>query len=120
MAQRCLDKNIVITPAEGRVEVHFAGRVIASSTSALALAEPGAPLRIYIPRADVDADSLAPSGHHSVCPYKGEASYHHLVSGDTRADNAVWYYPDPCPLVAPVQDHLAFWGDAIAYQTLPA
>ena len=28
----------------------------------------------------------------------------------------VWYYPDPCPLVEPIRDHLAFWGDRIEYR----
>ncbi|RYG99266.1 MAG: DUF427 domain-containing protein, partial [Alphaproteobacteria bacterium] len=40
-------------------------------------------------------------------------------SGETTARDAVWYYPDPCPLVEPIRDHLAFWGNAIRYDTSP-
>ena len=119
MASQCLDKDIKITPHAGRVTVTFDGHVVASSTAALDLDEPGAPLRIYIPPADVVAGFLADSGTHSTCPFKGEASYHSLRSGGAVARDAVWYYPDPCPLVEPIRDHLAFWGNAIRYDTTP-
>ncbi len=92
-------------------------KVIASSRRALNLDEPGSPLRIYIPRDDVDAAYLAASDHHSHCPYKGDASYHSLKSGGAEARDAVWYYPDPCPLVEPIRDYLAFWGGQIKYET---
>lgn len=117
MPRQCLDKNITIAPAAGRVSVIFDGRVIASSTRALALNEPGAPLRIYIPRADVEPAALASSATRSTCPYKGVASYHSLKSDNVEARDAVWYYPDPCALVAPIRDHLAFWGNQIRYET---
>jgi uncharacterized protein (DUF427 family) len=54
MAKQCLDKAIKITPTAGQVRVIFDGKVIADSRRALNLDEPGAPLRVYIPRADVD------------------------------------------------------------------
>ncbi|MGN6099877.1 MAG: DUF427 domain-containing protein [Devosia sp.] len=120
MPSPCLHKDIRITPASGRVSVIFDGRVIANSTRALNLDEPGAPLRVYIPREDVDASVLAPSDHHTTCPYKGIASYYGLKSAHATAPNAVWYYPDPCALVAPIKDYLAFWGNQIRYDIVPA
>ncbi|HHG89611.1 MAG TPA: DUF427 domain-containing protein [Devosia sp.] len=30
---------------------------------------------------------------------------------------AVWCYPVPCPLVAQIKDHVAFWGADITYLT---
>ena len=119
MPSQCLNKAIRITPRAGRVTVTFAGQIVASSTAALDLDEPGAPLRIYIPRADVAAAFLADSGTNTTCPYKGEASYHSLQSGEVTARDAVWHYPDPCELVEPIRDHLAFWGNAIRYDTAP-
>ena len=117
MPRQCLDKNIKISPAAGHVRVIFDGKVIADTTRALNLDEPGAPLRIYIPRADVEAAYLAASDHHTTCPYKGEASYHSLKSANAVATNAAWFYPDPCPLVEQVRDHLAFWGGQVKYET---
>ena len=118
MAKQCLDKAIKITPTAGQVRVIFDGKVIADSSRALNLDEPGAPLRVYIPRADVDPAYLTPSNHHTTCPYKGEASYHSLKSANAEAKDAVWYYPDPCALVEQVRDYLAFWGGQIRYEAV--
>ncbi len=120
MPSPCRDKDIRIKPAEGRVTVSFDGKMIASSLEALELDEPGAPLRIYIPRSDVEAALLEASGTHTTCPYKGEASYYSLKSDSGDAKDAVWYYPDPCKLVAPIRDYLAFWGNRIRYDNSPA
>lgn len=118
MVQECRDRDITISPTKGRVRVHFAGTIIADSTHALNLAEGSYPVRIYIPRADVQTDSLVKSGHHTTCPFKGDASYHHLKKGDVVAENAVWHYPDPCALVAAVKDHVSFWGDDVRVELL--
>ena len=100
--------------------VIFDGKPIASSIRALDLDEPGAPLRIYLPRADVEPAALEASTHHTICPYKGEASYHSLKSADARAVNAVWYCAGPCPLVAPIRDYLAFWGVPDSVRSQPS
>lgn len=120
MPSPCLPKDIVITPHEGRVTVSFADKIVADTTRALDLDEPGAPLRIYVPKDDVDETVLANSPTHTTCPFKGEASYFSLKSGDSQAKDAVWYYPEPCDLVAPIRGYVAFWGDAIHYDTQPA
>jgi uncharacterized protein (DUF427 family) len=114
----CRDKDIRVSPSPGRVIVSFGGKTLADSRNALRLDEPGAPLRIYIPREDVDASFLVESDHSTVCPYKGEAAYYSLRSGTELAPNAAWYYPEPCPLVAPIRDYLAFWGNQIRYETV--
>ncbi len=49
------------------------------------------------------------SDTHTVCPWKGAASYYHLeVNGEANKD-AAWYYPDPKPMVNVIKDHVAFW-----------
>ena len=54
---------------------------------------------------------LTPSETHSVCPYKGFASYYDLrVNGETYAD-AVWTYPDPIPEAPKLKGLLAFWPE---------
>jgi uncharacterized protein (DUF427 family) len=120
MPSQCLPKDIKITPAKGRVTVSFDGAVIADTARALDLDEPGAPLRIYIPAEDVDPNVLLPSDTHTTCPYKGVASYCTLKSANAEARDAVWYYDKPCPLVEPIRDYFAFWGDQIKYERQPA
>src|SRR4051794_11222299 len=78
MSQQCLDKDIKIRPAKGRVHVLFDDAEIGSSLNALELDEPGAPLRIYLPREDVREDVLERSETRTTCPYKGEAHYYNL------------------------------------------
>ena len=63
----------------------------------------------YFPRTALREDVLRESETHTVCPWKGRASYYTLESrGDTTRD-AVWYYPDPKPDAAMVRDRVAFW-----------
>jgi uncharacterized protein (DUF427 family) len=63
----------------------------------------------YFPRDSVHAEYLHSSETHSVCPWKGTASYLHVeVNGERNAD-AAWYYPDPKPAAAQIKDHIAFW-----------
>ena len=65
----------------------------------------------YFPRAALRDDLLADSGTHTVCPWKGTASYYTLQRGDARSEDAVWYYPEPKPEAEMVRDRVAFWKD---------
>lgn len=120
MTSQCLPKDIKIKPAAGRIRVIFDDAEIANTTNALELDEPGAPLRLYIPREDVRPDILEASSTHTTCPYKGEASYYTIKTLTATGNDGVWYYPNPCALVEPIRDHLAFWGDKIKFQHDPA
>lgn len=63
----------------------------------------------YFPASSLDRAYVTDSGTHTVCPWKGTASYYSVtVDGETNAD-AVWYYPDPLPDAAMVTDRVAFW-----------
>jgi uncharacterized protein (DUF427 family) len=64
---------------------------------------------VYFPPASVKREFLKPSATHTVCPWKGTASYYTLsVDGQENTD-AAWYYPEPKPEAANVKDHVAFW-----------
>jgi uncharacterized protein (DUF427 family) len=63
----------------------------------------------YFPRDAVREDLLRPSDHHSLCPWKGTASYYHLeVDGQVNRD-AVWYYPTPKDAAKEITGRVAFW-----------
>ncbi len=63
----------------------------------------------YFPADAVDQSLLRPSDTHTVCPWKGTASYWSLqVDGATNAD-AAWSYPEPKDAAAQVRDRVAFW-----------
>jgi uncharacterized protein (DUF427 family) len=116
MTRQCLDKDIRITPAKGRVHVLFDDAEIGSSLNALELDEPGEPLRIYLPRGDVREDVLELSETRIASPYLGEAHYCTIKTLTADGPDQAWYYPDPCPQVESIRDHLAFSGDRIAYR----
>jgi uncharacterized protein (DUF427 family) len=66
---------------------------------------------LYFPRSSVREDVLRPSETHTVCPWKGKASYYTLESGGRTSTDAVWFYPEPKPDAAAVRDRVAFWKD---------
>jgi uncharacterized protein (DUF427 family) len=64
----------------------------------------------YFPIESVRKEFLRESDTHTICPWKGEASYYTLaVNGAENAD-AAWYYPDPKPRAVSVKDRVAFWN----------
>lgn len=107
------DHPITIAPAEKRVRVRFAGKVIADSIHALVLKEASYPVMFYIPRADTDMSALRPTDHHSHCPYKGDASYFSITADGRSAENAVWSYEQPFPAVEQIKDYLCFYRSRV-------
>jgi uncharacterized protein (DUF427 family) len=63
----------------------------------------------YFPPDSVRRELLAPSSTHTVCPWKGAASYYTVEVNGKRNVDAAWYYPDPKPDAAKIKDHVAFW-----------
>ena len=68
------DHPITISPAEGKVRVTVAGRIVAESTRALRLEEKGYPPVYYLPRSDADMSLLVRTTHYTYCPYKGDCT----------------------------------------------
>jgi uncharacterized protein (DUF427 family) len=64
---------------------------------------------IYFPADSVKRELLKPSDTHTVCPWKGTASYYTVAVDGRENRDAAWYYPDPKPAAANIKDHVAFW-----------
>jgi uncharacterized protein (DUF427 family) len=64
---------------------------------------------LYFPPDAVRREHLQPSDTHTVCPWKGTASYYTIAAGGLENPDAAWYYPDPKPAAAIIRDHVAFW-----------
>jgi uncharacterized protein (DUF427 family) len=62
----------------------------------------------YFPRTSVRDEVLVPSDTHTVCLWKGKASYYSLRAGGHTAADVAWFYPDPKPDAAAVRDRVAF------------
>ena len=63
----------------------------------------------YFPRSSLKDEYITFSNTHTVCPWKGEASYYCLLVHGELNQDAVWYYPDPKPEAEMVRDRVAFW-----------
>lgn len=64
---------------------------------------------VYFPPDAVKREHLRDSATHTVCGWKGNASYYDVVvDGKTNAD-AAWYYPEPMDAAATIRGHVAFW-----------
>jgi uncharacterized protein (DUF427 family) len=63
----------------------------------------------YFPRDSVNGEYLQPSNSHTICPWKGEASYYDVVVNGEINGDAAWYYPEPKPAAAEIKNRIAFW-----------
>jgi uncharacterized protein (DUF427 family) len=75
------------------VRVLLGDTVLAETRRPLLLSETGLPNRFYILIADVRQDLLEESDTHTMCPYKGTASYWTVSAGGRKLADAVWSYP---------------------------
>ena len=63
----------------------------------------------YFPRASVREEVLRPSDKHTVCPWKGTASYYDVEVGGKRNQDAAWFYPDIKAAAKEIKGYVAFW-----------
>ncbi|NVM23363.1 MAG: DUF427 domain-containing protein [Desulfobacterales bacterium] len=70
----------------------------------------------YFPPESIRKEYFQESATHSICPWKGMASYYDIVvDGDTNAD-AAWYYPGPKEAAKQIKDYVAFWRNVIVVE----
>jgi uncharacterized protein (DUF427 family) len=63
----------------------------------------------YFPADSIRKEYFKPSDQHTVCPWKGTASYYDVEVNGKRNPGAAWYYADPKPAANQIKDHVAFW-----------
>lgn len=63
----------------------------------------------YFPKSAIKREYFKDSETHSVCPWKGTASYYTIEVDGTRNPDAAWYYPEPKEAAAEIKDRIAFW-----------
>ena len=67
----------------------------------------------YFPADSIAKQHFKPSASHTICPWKGEASYYTLeVNGEVNKD-AAWYYPDPKEAAQNIKNYVAFWKGVV-------
>ena len=63
----------------------------------------------YFPPDTIQQEYFKPSAAHTVCPWKGTASYYDLEVNGKRNPGAAWYYPEPKPAANQIKGYVAFW-----------
>ena len=63
----------------------------------------------YFPVDAVNMEHFKQSDHHTVCPWKGTASYYNVEADGNVNENAAWYYPDPKKAADHIKGYVAFW-----------
>jgi uncharacterized protein (DUF427 family) len=63
----------------------------------------------YFPPDSVQKEFFKPSDTHTICPWKGTASYYSLEVDGQRNKDAAWFYPDVKPMASGIKGHIAFW-----------
>ena len=63
----------------------------------------------YFPPNSINREYFRENNRHSICPWKGKASYYDLEVDGQVNHSAAWYYPSPKPAAQQIEDHIAFW-----------
>ncbi len=95
------------------VRVVIDGQTVAETRRPRLLFETGLPTRYYIPPEDVRMDLLSPTNTHTVCPYKGQASYWTAKVGDAERQDIVWSYPNPIAECPRIKGYLSFFNEKV-------
>ncbi|MEO9483078.1 MAG: DUF427 domain-containing protein [Ekhidna sp.] len=64
----------------------------------------------YFPPSSIKKEYFKETSTHTVCPWKGTASYYSVdVNGEENKD-AAWYYPETSELAKNIKGYVAFWN----------
>ena len=67
----------------------------------------------YFPADSINQEYFSPSETHTVCGWKGTASYYDVVvHGDANKD-AAWYYPEAKADAKNIEGYVAFWKGVV-------
>jgi uncharacterized protein (DUF427 family) len=71
----------------------------------------------YFPPDSLYRQYFKASDTHTVCGWKGTASYYHIVVNGQENQDAAWYYPTPLPAAKNIAGFVAFWKGVQVQET---
>lgn len=63
----------------------------------------------YFPHDSINKEFFKSSEMHSVCPWKGTASYYTIEVDGKENKDAAWFYPEVSELAKGIKNRVAFW-----------
>ena len=80
------------------------GKVLAESEDTIAVEG-----NQYFPADSINNENFQPSETHTVCGWKGTASYYDIVVDGEINSDAAWYYPEAKEAAKEIEGYVAFW-----------
>ncbi|CRK35985.1 hypothetical protein HYQ45_004451 [Verticillium longisporum] len=73
---------------------------------------------VYFPPGSLTRELFeGPTGHSTHCPWKGDAQYYNVKTGDRKLENAAWYYPDTKDKAKHFEGYVAFYKSKVDIKT---
>lgn len=91
------------------IQVVLNGVTLADTHRAKRVLETSHPPVYYIPPEDVCMEYLTQSSRSSFCEWKGRAGYYTITVGDRCEPDSAWFYANPTPTFAGIQNYIAFY-----------
>ena len=63
----------------------------------------------YFPPGSINEEYFIKNSTHSVCFWKGRASYYDIKVNEEINQEAAWYYPQPKIRAEHIKNYIAFW-----------
>ena len=92
-----------------KIQIIFAGVMIAETSRAKRVLETGHPPVYYIPQQDIRMEYMTVTSRTSTCEWKGKATYYDIKVGEKSEPGGAWGYPNPESGYEDIKDHLAFY-----------
>ncbi len=67
----------------------------------------------YFPADSIIKEHFQPSETHTVCGWKGTASYYDVVVNGDKNKDAAWFYPETNPDAKNIEGYVAFWKGVV-------
>lgn len=85
------------------MKAYWNGQLIAESDDTIVVEN-----NYYFPPEAINKDFFKESDTHTICPWKGKASYYTLQANGEENKDAAWYYPDSSDLAKKIENYVAF------------
>jgi uncharacterized protein (DUF427 family) len=87
------------------VQAKWNGKVVAQSDRTIVVEG-----NHYFPPDAINEEFFQESSRHTICPWKGSASYYDLKVEGKVNPAAAWYYPHPKAAAREIEVYIAFWN----------
>ena len=92
---------------------HDGPRTVTATVDGVVVAESDETIRVegndYFPPMSVRWEHFAKVDRHTVCPWKGVASYYDVTVGDRQENSAAWTYHEPSEAAERLKNYVAFY-----------